>query len=329
MKRLVTFLLLLLASPAFAVTPKTTTKKKKVVKKAPLLKKVLIRQQLPTLKKPTLRKKNLPIKAPKKLNLAAKKPLLAKKKTVKTTKITSVPLYTIDSLAQKNPPAGTALARILETQHLRVCVRSDIPPFGYFSAKGLTGFDVVLAAEIATRLSIDYKKNIYVDWMVITAGSRITSLQQKSCDMVIAAFSYTPIRAKLVGFSKIYLQTDKVLVAANKITRKTPIIARVKGTTGNIKGIKGIVRYFNNYQEIIYAMENGKVDYIITDQPIALHMIRSVTKLYKITKVLAKNAEKYAIGVNKANKYLLKAINRALLDLAQSGRLAYLHRQWL
>ena len=58
-------------------------------------------------------------------------------------------------------------------------------------------------------------------------------------------------------------------------------------------------------------------------------MIRSVTKNYRITKALAKSAERYAVGIAKDNKGLLQAVNKALQDLAQSGRLAYLHRQWL
>ena len=73
-----------------------------------------------------------------------------------------------------------------------------------------------------------------------------------------------------MNFSKVYLQTDKVLVSAENITRKEPIIARVKGTTGKIEGIQGVTKLFNSYQEIIYAMENGAVDYAITDRPIAL-----------------------------------------------------------
>jgi polar amino acid transport system substrate-binding protein len=164
--------------------------------------------------------------------------------------------------------------------------------------------------------------------LAINAGARITSLQQNHCDMVVAAFSYTPARAKLVSFTRRYLKTDKVIVSNTNITRKQPVIALVRGTTNSAKGLKGKIAYFNNYNEIIFAMEAGSIDYVVADRPIALHMIRSVTKSYKVIKALSQQ-EIYAIGVNKNNKGLLHAINFALQELANSGRLAYLHRQWL
>ncbi|MBU47626.1 MAG: hypothetical protein CL920_02890 [Deltaproteobacteria bacterium] len=300
MKKLLTLAIMFAATPAFANTPvaKKTTKKTVVAKKVEAKKVEVKKAASPTTK------------------------------ATKKAPATEPPLYSIDSAAKPAPPAKTALARILRAQHLRVCVRSDVPPFGYFTNKGLTGFDISLATELAKRISIDYKKNLHIGWTVITAGARITSLQQKTCDIVIAAFSYTKSRAKLVSFSKIYLLTDKVLVAAANLTRKTPVIARVKGTTGKLD-IKGEVRYYNNYQEIINAMEEGTVDYVIADRPIALHMIRSVTRPFNITKTLSKNAEHYAVGMNKGDTHLLKAVNSALSSLAQSGRLTYLHRQWL
>lgn len=250
----------------------------------------------------------------------------AKKAAAKAPK--DAPLYSMDSDTQK-APANTALARITKASRIRVCVRADVPPFGYFSQAGLKGFELSLVREVVTRLSIDYKKILHVSWIVITAKQRVAKLQDNSCDLVAAAFSYTKDRAKHVGLSKAYLATDKVLVSAAKITRKTPVIAQVKGTTGSTAGVKGKVQYYNSYQDIIFAMDNGEVDYVITDRPIATHMIRSASTPFKIAKVLVKGAEKYVLGVNKNNKALLGAINAALEKIAQSGRLSYLHLKWL
>lgn len=240
------------------------------------------------------------------------------------------PLYTIDSPAMPKAKEGSKLARVLKSQVLRACVRSDVPPFGYFLGQQLVGFDVDLVGHIARRLSTYYKRNITVDWTVVNAGSRISSIQQDSCDLVAAAFSYTDARAKLVSFSKIYLKTGKVLVAAKQISHKKPIVALVRGTThANAKEIANAeIRLFHNYKEIIYAMESGEVDYVVTDRPIALHMIRSVSKAYEIVKSIGKQ-EEYAIGFGLKNKSLREAVNQALSDIAQAGTLAFLQRQWL
>ncbi|MEM1007765.1 MAG: transporter substrate-binding domain-containing protein, partial [Myxococcota bacterium] len=114
------------------------------------------------------------------------------------------PLYHLDSPTLATPQKGSHLSKILASQIIRVCVRSDTPPFGYFLKRRLMGFDVDLAEQLIQKISTYYKKNLSIDWTIVTAGSRILSLQQKSCDMVIATFSYTLARSKLIRFSKIY-----------------------------------------------------------------------------------------------------------------------------
>ncbi len=244
-----------------------------------------------------------------------------------TGSILPPPLYTIDSPSSPTPAKGSTLSHILKNQLLRVCVRADIPPFGHFGNRVLTGFDIQLAREIRVQLSVFYKKNLRISWTVINASSRLSSLKQNNCDMVVAAFSITAKRARLISFSRAYLQTHKVILKKVTITRKLPVIALVRGTTNGQK-LNGSVRFFRNYSEIINAMERGEVDYAVTDQPIAVHMLRSVPQPYTIQRVL-NHKERYGVGVNKNSKILLQAINKALLALAQTGRLAYLQRQWL
>jgi ABC-type amino acid transport substrate-binding protein len=237
-------------------------------------------------------------------------------------------LYEIDTEAQKAPPANTPLARVLESLHVRVCVRSDVPPLGYFHAGQLDGFDVELAQELIKQIGIDYKQVLKIEWNVVTAGDRMKHLQENACDILVAALSHTKERAGQAELSKIYVRTDKVLLQSNTITRKTPVIAQVGGTTGDA-GIKGTPRQFHTYQEVAYAMELGGIDYLVTDRPIAEHLMRSTTKGFKITKTLAKDAESYVVATPKGDPQLIAAVNRALEELARSGRLAFIHRRWL
>lgn len=237
-------------------------------------------------------------------------------------------LTKIDVPALAAPPAKSNLATILRRGSLKVCVRSDVPPFGYFTSKGLVGFDIHLAKELSVQLGIYYKKTLQVNWQVIEAGERIPKLKKQSCDVVAAAFSYTAARAAQISFSEIYLETDKVAIASKNIVRKVPVIALVRGTTNYAKGLKGAVRYFSNYKEIMQAMKNGEVDLVVADRPMARHMIRSVTKSFGLHKAL-RQKERYALGVNTKHKYLLQVLNRALRDLAKSGRLSHMVRKWL
>jgi ABC-type amino acid transport substrate-binding protein len=238
-------------------------------------------------------------------------------------------LYDMDTAAQPAPAAGSPLDRMVKTLHARVCIRVDVAPFGHFGGAGApAGFDVALASEIVDQLSIDYKAALRPEWVIVTAGERIKRVQDDACDLAVVALSYTKARADEVATSKVYARTDKVLVSQTKITRKTPIIGKLEGTTGTT-GITGTERVFRTYQEIIHAMENGDIDHLAADRPIAEHLVRSATRPYAIAKVLAPNAESYVVAMKKGNAELQTAVDRALDTIARSGKLALLERRWL
>jgi ABC-type amino acid transport substrate-binding protein len=237
-------------------------------------------------------------------------------------------LYEVDTAPQPAPAAGSAVDHIIKSMHVRACVRADVAPFGSFSVGGLQGLDIDLAQAVTDQLSIDYKQALRVQWVVVEAGDRVKRVQDGACDILVAAFSHTKDRAEKVSESRVYLRTDKVLVAAGKITRRVPVIGKVGGTTGEA-GIAGTPRTFATYQEVIQAMDNDEIDYLVVDRPIADHLIRSTNRSYRVAKTLAENAESYVVAMHQGNADLVAAVDRALDDLARSGRLALLHRRWL
>ncbi|MEO8706318.1 MAG: transporter substrate-binding domain-containing protein [Kofleriaceae bacterium] len=237
-------------------------------------------------------------------------------------------LYEMDTTAQPAPAAGSALDRILKSLQVRVCVRSDVAPFGYFNDHGLAGFDIALAQQVVDQLGIDYKQSLKIEYVVVTSAERIPRLKAGACDFEVAALSYTAARAKEIGMSKVYTRSDKVLLASTKAPRPTPVIAVLEGATAPTTGVKGTTRAFRTYQDMVHAMDMGEIDYVATDRPIAEHLMRSTINGFKIDKVLAANAESYVVATPLGSDMLV-AINRALDDLAQTGRLALLDRRWL
>jgi len=238
-------------------------------------------------------------------------------------------LYEVDTAPQPAPAAGSTLDRIVKSMHVRACVRADVAPFGSFTAGGLQGLDIDLAQAITDQISIDYKQALRVQWVVVEAADRVKRVQDGACDILVAAFSHTKERAEKLAESRVYLRTDKVLVAANKITRKVPVIGKVGGTTGDAAGIAGTPRTFATYQEVIQAMDGDEVDYLIVDRPIADHLIRSTNKTYRIARNVSENTESYVVAMHQGNADLVAAVDRALDDLARTGRLALIHRRWL
>lgn len=268
--------------------------------------------------------------------IVAKTKIAAQKVVVKTKEVTNkikkaivayrgaTQVYTPSNILKV--PQGTVLGMILKSGTVRVCVRSDVPPFGYFEGETLKGFDIVLAKKIISGISIRYNKTLRAQWTIINAKERIPSLQQGRCDLVVAAFSKTPERSKQVGFSNVYLRTHKVLLARKSVTRTPAIVATVSGTTGQSSRIPGArVASFFNYNEILGAMKRGLVDYVFTDHPVAQYLLKNSSG-YTLKKVL-KETESYAVGVHMHHTQLRKEINDVLSYLARSGHLAYFQRK--
>jgi len=238
------------------------------------------------------------------------------------------PLYDMDTAQQPAPSASSHLDRMLKSLHVRVCVRADVAPLGYFQDGRLAGFDVALASEIVDQISIDYKQALQPERVIVPAADRVKRLQEDGCDLMLGAFSYTKERAGQLALSKVYVRTDKVLIAAGKITRKTPVIAKLEGATGDA-GVAGTVRTFKTYQEIVHAMDMEEIDYLAADRPIAEHLLRSTGKSFTISKTLSPNAESYVVGVRSGDTEVLGVVDRALDTIARNGRLALLDRRWL
>lgn len=225
-------------------------------------------------------------------------------------------------------PSKTVLGIMLTNGTVRVCVRSDVPPFGFFKGQTLSGFDVELAKQIVSGISIRYGKALKIRWVVINAKDRIPNLQQGRCDMVVGTFSMTVARTKQVGFSQVYLSTHKVLVSHDKIARKKPILATVSGTTGKPGPQKGTSTVqFYNYNDILGAMKRGQVDYVLADHPTASYLVKN-SKGYKISRVF-KQVENYAVGLHKHHEQLKKEVDAVLKYLARSGYLAHFKRKWV
>lgn len=232
--------------------------------------------------------------------------------------------------AAPKAPSGSLLHDILKSRTLRVCVRADIPPFGYFRGQRLSGFDVSLAKEISTHLSIRYRTSLRIQWVIIRAPERISSLQQDQCDFVVAAFSKTAARAKLVAFSNVYFQTRKVLISKRfGASTDSPVLALIRSATpGSVKLKNPIISFFRSYNDILYTMHKQLVDHVVTDQPTGLYLVRQSNNAYKIDQILT-GQEHYAIGINKKHSHLRDEINRCLQSLTSSGRLAFLLRKWV
>lgn len=227
------------------------------------------------------------------------------------------------------PATGTEQPRELQTlEQGTLTVGSDIPfpPFEFREGGELTGFDVELVEEMASRLDLDVK------WVDTGFETIFTQLAAGRFDVVASATTITPERAAQVNFSDPYYLAQQALTVN---TAETPDIRSVDdlgegdvaavqtGTTGEMwarenlrpKGVE--VRSFPEAPDTYTALEAGSVTGVIFDEPSAITEARARPALEVVDKI--DTGEQYGFGVDPGNEELLDALNRVLQEIKDDG----------
>lgn len=237
--------------------------------------------------------------------------------------------------AQKTSQNALSHAKLMNK--LTVGVKNDSKPFGFVDNEGNpAGFDVDVAKEIARQILGDENA---VEFVYVTPSSRITDLNSRKVDMVIAAMSITPNRADVVSFSQPYYQSGQAIMVkeGSKISSLADLngsnVGFVLGTTGE-KTIRNLapaasLRAAKTYPEIFNLLKNGEIEAILADDTM-LYGLASDNKGYKI---LPKRytREYYAVAMrsSKESEELREAVDVAVNYMQQRGILNKIKNKWL
>lgn len=218
---------------------------------------------------------------------------------------------------------------------LVVGVKDAFPPFGYVDrTKGeIVGIDVDLAAAIARKLGVPLKV------IPVTSPERVPSLLDGKVDLLAAAMSKTPDRAKLVDFSLTYFTTRQRVLA------KMGSIVTVKDLEGKKIGIiegstaegyfktevpTAVVTAFGDYKYAIDALRKGAIDAVSMEGVVLYGLLSSLPKdAYEIPRGIALSDESYGLAVRKGDAKFLEYVNATLTELNKSGEGSKIFEKWL
>lgn len=228
-----------------------------------------------------------------------------------------------------------ALEVIKQRGVLKVGVFSDKPPFGSVDSKGqYQGYDVVIAKRMALDLLGDENK---IEFIPVEASARVEFLKANKVDIIMANFTRTKEREKVVDFAKPYMKValgviskDGVIKNIEELKDKELIVN--KGTTAdfyftknypNIKLLK-----FEQNTETFLALLNDKAIALAHDNTLLFAWTKQHPE-FKLGITSLGDKDVIAPAIKKGNPKLLEWLNNEMDSLISSDFLKEAYKETL
>lgn len=225
-----------------------------------------------------------------------------------------------------------------------VAVEANWPPMEYIDESGqVAGFSVDYVNAVAREAGFSVKY-VPVSWEEIFDG-----LLARQYDVIASSVSIIPEREKLMDFSIPYYDVKQayVTLTANSVRKPADLAGRKvgaqAGTTGDFAARQLDGAEVAAYEEIgqaFEALENGELDGVVADDPIATSYILGMTgsilgkttstQKMKVAFILPSDEpEYYGFAVNKGDEKLLDLLNRGIQKVQEKGIDGDLRRKWI
>lgn len=221
---------------------------------------------------------------------------------------------------------------------LKVGTSGLIEPMNYYDEnQQLTGFDV----EFIYRMGVFLNADIQLEAMSFDA--LVASLESGKLDAVVSDLNVTDERKEVILMSDPYMTSEiGVLVKSERLLGSDSEYTSYRQLNGKKIAILDGSTYdkalsqalpdseiigMPNNSDIILALQNGRIDGYVTDEPIAKMQLNSTTGLAYIPDLITH--DDYAYVLNKDNTELTKKINTALEELKAEGVVDNLVEKWM
>lgn len=214
-----------------------------------------------------------------------------------------------------------------EAGKIRIGIKFDQPGLGFKKSGTYVGFDVDVAKYIAK--SLGYSEDEII-WKEAPSKQREAMLQNGDVDMILATYSITDDRKRVVSFAGPYFVAGQdLLVRKGETGINGPQDLngkRLCSVTGSTSAVTVKERFASKvqlmeqpgYAECATALLSGIVDAVTTDDIILAGLasasrgrLRVVGKPFTV--------ERYGVGIKKGDTKLASQINNAITEMIQDG----------
>ncbi len=219
---------------------------------------------------------------------------------------------------------ASSVREIKNRGYVKVSTNAEWEPFEYKDGDDIVGIDIEIAQKIADKLGVQLK-NEDVSYDALTL-----ELSKRKCDFVIAGWSSSEEKEKVIDFSDSYYKSKQVIIIpiGSFIHTKEDLhgkkIGVQLGTTGDIHCTKyfpdsEICRY-DTGSEPGMQLAAGNIDAVVIDELQARKSVNLFNDALKIPDTYLFE-EDYKIAVPKGDSELLGFINSVLKEIKSSGEL--------
>lgn len=226
----------------------------------------------------------------------------------------------------------TLLEKIQTEGEFLIGTEGTYPPFTFHDESGeLTGFDVEVAREIASRIGVE-AKFMETQWDSMFAG-----LDSKRFDMIANQVGIRPDRQEKYDFSNPYITSSAVLVVHSDNTEITSFddISGKKAAQSMTSNYADIAREYeaeivsvDGFNQAIELINSKRVDVTINDRLSVLDFLnkRPDAKVQIVAR--QEQAAQSGFMFRKGNEELVEAVDQALADMFADGTYLEISEKW-
>lgn len=203
-------------------------------------------------------------------------------------------------------------------------------PFSFIKNGKMVGYDIAVGKAIADVLGLEANP------VRAKFSGIVTGVKQGRYDAAVASHTITAERKEHVDFSiPYYYSGPQIFVRpGSSIQTKEDLIGKEiavsKGSTYYDLALKLTspekIQAYDSDVVALQSLAKGRHDAVITD---AITGQKAISSGLEIVGRAHLGISKQAVAVAKENDRLLEAINKALKQLKQSGRLAEISKKWI
>jgi polar amino acid transport system substrate-binding protein len=194
----------------------------------------------------------------------------------------------------------------------------------------MIGFEVEIADALARKLGARAQM-VQNQW-----DGLVPALQRGNFDIVLNGLEITDEHRAQIAMSQPYYVYSQQIIARNdneSLTNLESLKGKAVGTLSGtvaqrlLEQAGGVdVRVYPGQVEPFRDLNNGRIDAVMLDLPIAVYYLTKEPNLKRSGEPFAPGY--YGIGIRKEDETLLLALNKAIAELQADGTLEKIYRHW-